>query len=385
MKGGNLYERGMILKGEITTSHDVRNLYLNSQTEAYILLVIATFVHISIDIQYIKMTGQDLYPLTFEPLLKEVIWGGQAIRPFKGLTPDEKKIGESWEISHVDDNYSVVAEGVLRGKSLDELIRLYGDRLVGKSVLERFGSRFPLLIKFIDARDYLSIQVHPDDELGMKRHNSFGKTEMWYVINAAKGAKLYSGFAVQSSPEDYVKRIADGTIVEALAEYEVHPGDVFFLPAGRVHAIGAGCFIAEIQQTSNITYRIYDYDRTDAAGNKRELHTELAKDAIDYTLHDTYRTDYTPEVNKPTHLVKCQYFETNLLDINEPISRDWAGLDSFVIYIVMEGKLSLVDNNGYKLDLHQGQSVLVPAECTSVRLEPKGACKVMETYIPELG
>ena len=384
MKGGNLYERGMILKGEITTSHDVRNLYLNSQTEAYILLVIATFVHISIDIQYIKMTGQDLYPLTFEPLLKEVIWGGQAIRPFKGLTPDEKKIGESWEISHVDDNYSVVAEGVLRGKSLDELIRLYGDRLVGKSVLERFGSRFPLLIKFIDARDYLSIQVHPDDELGMKRHNSFGKTEMWYVINAAKGSKLYSGFAVQSSPEDYVKRIADGTIVEALAEYEVHPGDVFFLPAGRVHAIGAGCFIAEIQQTSNITYRIYDYDRTDAAGNKRELHTELAKDAIDYRLEKDYRTTYTPQVDKPVELVSCRYFETNLLDLDEAIERNWSGLDSFVIYICMEGGLTLRDSSGNEISLHQGQSVLVPAENKSVQLTPQDKCKLLETYIPEI-
>ena len=164
------------------------------------------------------MTGKDLYPLTFMPLLKEVIWGGQAICPFKGLEADDRKIGESWEISHVDDNYSIVATGSLEGKSLDELITLYGERLVGRSVLDRFGRRFPLLIKFIDARDYLSIQVHPDDELGMKRHNSFGKTEMWYVINATQGAKLYSGFAVQSSPEDYVRRVAEGTIVEALAE-----------------------------------------------------------------------------------------------------------------------------------------------------------------------
>ena len=331
------------------------------------------------------MSQQALYPLTFEPLLKEIIWGGQDIRPFKGLEPNEQKIGESWEISHVDDNFSVVAEGSLKGQNLDELIKNYGERLVGRGPLARFGGRFPLLIKFIDAQTNLSIQVHPDDELGMKRHNSFGKTEMWYVVKASPEAKLYSGFSKQSGPEDYVKRIEEGTIMDIMQEYKVEPGNVFFLPAGRVHAIGAGCFVAEIQQTSNITYRIYDYDRRDANGNPRELHTELAKDAIDYTLHDTYRTDYTPEQNKPTHLVKCQYFETNLLDINEPISRDWAGLDSFVIYIVMEGKLSLVDNNGYNLELHQGQSVLVPAECTSVRLEPKGACKVLETYIPELG
>lgn len=328
------------------------------------------------------MKEQSLYPLTFEPLLKEIIWGGQDIRPFKGLEADDKKIGESWEISHVDDNFSIVANGTLQGKNLDELIKTYGERLVGKEPLARFGGRFPLLIKFIDAQDNLSIQVHPDDKLGMERHNSFGKTEMWYVVKASADAKLYSGFSKQSSPEDYVQRIADGTIMDVMQEYNVEAGNVFFLPAGRVHAIGAGCFVAEIQQTSNITYRIYDYDRRDAEGNTRELHTDLAKDAIDYTLHESYRTDYTPEANKPTHLVKCQYFETNLLDLSEPISRDWTTLDSFVIYIVMEGALMLTDNAGNSLELHQGQSVLVPAECSSVQIEPTPHCKLMETYIP---
>lgn len=326
---------------------------------------------------------QRLYPLTFEPLLKEIIWGGQDIRPFKGLEPNEQKIGESWEISHVDDNYSVVAQGELRGENLDTLFRQYGARLVGESVLKRFPERFPLLIKFIDAQDNLSIQVHPDDTLGMARHNSFGKTEMWYVVKASPEAKLYSGFSKQSSPEDYVQRIAEGTIMDIMQEYQVEAGNVFFLPAGRVHAIGAGCFVAEIQQTSNITYRIYDYDRRDAQGNTRELHTELAKDAIDYTLHDSYRTDYTPIKNEPTHLVKCQYFETNLLDLDSPLSRDWSALDSFVIYIVMEGKLSLTDDAGHTLELKQGQSVLLPAEAKGVTLRPEGSCKLMETYIPE--
>ncbi len=326
---------------------------------------------------------QRLYPLTFEPLLKEIIWGGQDIRPFKGLEPNEQKIGESWEISHVDDNYSVVAQGELRGENLDTLFHQYGARLVGESVLKRFPERFPLLIKFIDAQDNLSIQVHPDDTLGMARHNSFGKTEMWYVVKASPEAKLYSGFSKQSSPEDYVQRIAEGTIMDVMQEYQVEAGNVFFLPAGRVHAIGAGCFVAEIQQTSNITYRIYDYDRRDAQGNTRELHTELAKDAIDYTLHDSYRTDYTPIKNEPTHLVKCQYFETNLLDLDSPMSRDWSALDSFVIYIVMEGKLSLTDDAGHTLELKQGQSVLLPAEAKGVTLRPEGSCKLMETYIPE--
>lgn len=325
---------------------------------------------------------QRLYPLTFEPLLKEIIWGGQDIRPFKGLEANEQKIGESWEISHVDDNYSVVAQGELKGENLDTLFRQYGARLVGESVLKRFPERFPLLIKFIDAQDNLSIQVHPDDTLGMARHNSFGKTEMWYVVKASPTAKLYSGFSKQSSPEDYVQRIAEGTIMDIMQEYQVEAGNVFFLPAGRVHAIGAGCFVAEIQQTSNITYRIYDYDRRDAQGNTRELHTELAKDAIDYTLHDNYRTDYTSARNEATHLVKCQYFETNLLDLDSELVRDWSTLDSFVIYIVMEGKLSLTDDAGNVLELQQGQSVLVPAEAKSVTLRPMAHCKLMETYIP---
>lgn len=329
------------------------------------------------------MNEQALYPLTFEPLLKEIIWGGQDIRPFKGLEPNEQTIGESWEISHVDDNFSVVAEGPLKGQNLDQLIKTYGERLVGRGPLARFGGRFPLLIKFIDAQTNLSIQVHPDDKLGMERHNSFGKTEMWYVVKASPTAKLYSGFSQQSSPEDYVKRIKEGTIMDIMQEYKVEPGQVFFLPAGRVHAIGAGCFVAEIQQTSNITYRIYDYDRRDAQGNPRELHTELAKDAIDYTLHDSYRTDYQREHNKPTHLVQCQYFETNLLDIDQAIERNWADLDSFVIYIVMEGKLRLTDDLGYSVELHQGQSILVPAERKGVRLEPQGHCNLLETYIPQ--
>ncbi|MDO4691774.1 MAG: mannose-6-phosphate isomerase [Porphyromonadaceae bacterium] len=328
------------------------------------------------------MNLKRLYPLTFEPLLKEVIWGGQNIRPFKGLEPNDDKVGESWEISHVDDNYSIVADGVLKGKNLDELIKTYGARLVGKSVQERFGERFPLLIKFIDAQDNLSIQVHPDDKLGMARHNSFGKTEMWYVVKASPTAKLFSGFSQQSSPKDYVERIKNSSIMEVMKEYKVSEGDVFFLPAGRVHAIGAGCFVAEIQQTSNITYRIYDYDRTDAQGNKRELHTELAKDAIDYTLHEDYRTAYEPKPNEANTIVSCQYFETNLLELDQPLERNWSALDSFVIYIVMSGKLTLTDDAGHSLELHQGQSVLIPAEAKGVKLKPHSGCKLMETYIP---
>ena len=322
-----------------------------------------------------------LYPLTFKPILKSVIWGGSQICPFKGITPTEEGVGESWELSHVDDNFSVVAEGELANKSLDELIKEYGKELVGGKVMERFGSRFPLLIKFIDARDNLSIQVHPDDELAKVRHNSFGKTEMWYVIKADKGASLYSGFSLQIDKEEYVKRVGNNTIMDVLKKYDVSEGDVFFLPAGRVHAIGAGCFIAEIQQTSNITYRIYDYNRKDKNGNTRELHTELAKDAIDYTLYPDYRTHYKAHTNATVNLADCKYFTTNLIELDTVMVRDFEELDSFVVYICMEGSATLRDSNGYEIRIHQGQTALIPANNKTVAIIPAPKAKFLEAYI----
>ena len=252
--------------------------------------------------------------------------------------------------------------------------------------MERFGTRFPLLIKFIDARDNLSIQVHPNDELAKVRHNSFGKTEMWYVIKANNNAFLYSGFSQQIDADEYVKRVQDNTIenntiCDALDKYDVQPGDVFFLPAGRVHAIGAGCFIAEIQQTSNITYRIYDYNRKDKNGNTRELHTELAKDAIDYTLYSDYRTHYKAHSNATVNLADCQYFTTNLIDLDATMTRNFDELDSFVVYICMEGNALITDDNGYEIHVHQGQTVLIPASAKSVTISPSPKAKFMEAYI----
>lgn len=322
-----------------------------------------------------------LYPFTFKPILKKVIWGGSDICPFKEISPVENGVGESWELSHVEGNYSIVANGELAGKSLDDLIRQYGVQLMGQEVIDRFGTTFPLLIKFIDARDNLSIQVHPDDELAKARHNSFGKTEMWYVIKATKDASLYSGFSKQIDADEYVKRVQDNTIMDVLQRYNVNEGDVFFLPAGRVHAIGAGCFIAEIQQTSNITYRIYDYNRKDANGNTRELHTELAKDAIDYTLYPDYRTHYKAHTNATIELANCKYFTTNLMDVDATMTRDFKDLDSFVVYICMEGKASLKDDKENEIFVHQGQTVLMPADTKEVTISPAPKAKFMETYI----
>lgn len=322
-----------------------------------------------------------LYPLKFKPILKNIIWGGSQICPFKGISPVQDGIGESWELSHVDGNFSVVSEGELANKSLDDLIKTYGKELVGEKVIERFGARFPLLIKFIDARDNLSIQVHPNDELAKIRHNSFGKTEMWYVIKADKDAALYSGFSQQIDKEEYVKRVSDNTIMDVLKRYDVHEGDVFFLPAGRVHAIGSGCFIAEIQQTSNITYRIYDYNRKDKNGNTRELHTELAKDAIDYTLYPDYRTHYKAHSNATVNLADCKYFTTNLIDLDAQMARNFEELDSFIVYICMEGNATLTDNNGYEIHLNQGETTLVPAITKRVTITPAPNAKFLEAYI----
>lgn len=276
-----------------------------------------------------------------------------------------------------------MANGELENKSLDGVIATYKEQLVGKKNYETFGTTFPLLIKFIDARDNLSIQVHPpDDELAKKRHNSFGKTEMWYVINAAPGAFLYSGFEKQMTPGSYVKSIEDNTFVDSLAKHDVKKGDVFFLPAGRVHAIGAGTFIAEIQQTSNITYRIYDYNRKDANGNGRELHTELAKDAIDFKLYDDYKTSYTRKENQPVLLESCKYFTTNLLELTKDVTRDYSATDSFVAYICMGGACQIKDDKGNELDVKQGgETILIPADTKSVLISPQGSVLLLETYV----
>ncbi|MDR2469261.1 MAG: class I mannose-6-phosphate isomerase [Tannerella sp.] len=322
-----------------------------------------------------------MYPFIFKPILKEIIWGGTEIRPFKGLSPSRETIGESWEISQVEGDCSVVANGALAGLSLRDLIERYDTQLVGKPVMQRFGQTFPLLVKFIDARDNLSVQVHPDDALAWERHASFGKTEMWYVVKAMPGAALYSGFSRRTNADEYVRSVEEGRLTDYLQRYEVRTGDVFFLPAGRVHAIGAGCFIAEIQQTSNITYRIYDYDRRDTDGNLRELHTEQARDAIDFTFQADYRTLYTHRINQPVSLVKCDYFTTGLLDLSQPLARDFSGLESFVIYICLAGQVLLRDDRDNELSLRQGQTALLPAATQTVSFKPAPHACLLETFV----
>lgn len=322
-----------------------------------------------------------MYPLKFNPILKQTLWGGERIIPFKQLSETADNVGESWEISGVRDNESVVANGEYRGMTLTDLVKTFKEELVGESNYVRFGNTFPLLVKFIDAHEDLSIQVHPSDSLAKKRHNSMGKTEMWYVVDAEKGAKLYSGFSQPITPKEYKERIYKSTITEVLQEYDIHKGDVFFLPAGRIHSIGAGAFIAEIQQTSDVTYRIFDFNRKDAEGKTRELHTELAKDAIDYEVLDDYRTYYEPVKDEPVELVACPYFTTSLYDLTEDITCDYSELDSFVILICMEGVCKIIDNEGNEIGMHAGETVLLPAAIQEISIIPEGAVKMLETYV----
>ena len=322
-----------------------------------------------------------MYPLKFQPILKSTLWGGEKIIPFKHLDSNQTQVGESWEISDVPGDESIVANGADAGKNLTQMVNEYKGALVGEANYKRFNGKFPLLIKFIDAQQDLSIQVHPNDELAMKRHNSMGKTEMWYVVDATADAHLRSGLSKAITPDEYAQMIADNTICDALKDYSIKPGDVFFLPAGRIHSIGAGSFIAEIQQTSNVTYRIYDFNRKDKNGNTRELHTELSKDAIDYTVYDDYRTNYTPKENEPVELVTCPYFTTTVYDLTEKMNMDYSELDSFVIYICMEGACTVTDNEENAISLQAGESVLFPATTRSLEVVPEGKVKFLETYV----
>lgn len=323
-----------------------------------------------------------MYPLKFEPVLKQTLWGGDKIIPFKHLNEDLPNVGESWEVSAVEGSESVVANGACKGMTLPEMVRKYKDELVGEANYARFGDKFPLLIKFIDAKQDLSIQVHPDDELARKRHNSFGKNEMWYVVSAEPGAKLISGFSQEITPKEYKERVADGTFAEVLQACAVKPGDVFYVPAGRVHGIGAGVFVAEIQQTSDITYRIFDYNRRDKDGKLRELHVSQAVDAINYEdVEDDFRTLYEPVPNEPVELVACPYFTTSVYDMTEEITCDYSELDSFVVFICVEGACRLLDDAKNEVSLRAGETVLFPATTQEVTILPETHVKLLETYV----
>ncbi|EFI71570.1 MULTISPECIES: type I phosphomannose isomerase catalytic subunit [Segatella] len=318
-------------------------------------------------------------PLKFSPLLKSTLWGGDKIIPFKHLDCNQKDVGESWEISGVKDNESIVSAGEYQGVKLNDVVAQLKDKLLGKENYARFGNEFPLLIKFIDARQQLSIQVHPSDEIAKRQGKERGKTEMWYIMDGEPDAKLRSGLKNKITPEEYKEMVDNDTITDAIAEYQVKEGDCFFLPAGRIHSIGAGCFLAEIQQTSDVTYRIYDFKRKDKNGNYRQLHTQQAAECIDYHVESNYRTEYTPEKNKGVNMVNCPFFTTSVYDLDEPMTLDYSELDSFVILIGIKGEGILKDNEGNEVTLREGESILYPA--TTETITVSGTIKFLETYI----
>ena len=311
----------------------------------------------------------------FNPLLKSTLWGGDKIIPFKQLSLQQQQVGESWELSGVPGNETTIAGD---GRSLNQLVAQLREQLVGRANYRRFGNEFPLLVKFIDARQDLSIQVHPTDEIAHRQGKPRGKTEMWYVMASDPGAKLYNGLRQQLTPGQYKQMVADDTICDALAQYPVCEGDCFFIPAGRIHAIGAGCFLAEIQQTSDVTYRIYDFNRRDKDGNLRQLHTREAAESIDYTVLPDYRQCYTPRKNEGQLLVECPYFNTAVYDLDEPMQIDYSELDSFVILIGLKGEATLTIDDE-QATLRQGETILLPATVRHVHTE--GNIKFLETYV----
>ena len=324
---------------------------------------------------------EGLYPLKFTPIYKDKIWGGNKINSV--LNKDFGNLpncGESWELSGVEDNVSVVSNGFLAGNTLEELIEVYMSDLVGEKVFENFGIEFPLLIKFIDANDDLSIQVHPGDEMAAKRHNSFGKTEMWYVMQADLGSKLQSGFNQEVNEDKYLFKLEHNELTDILNFEEVTSGDVFFIPAGMVHAIGKGVVVAEIQQSSDITYRIYDYKRKDDQGNERELHTEQALDVINFEASKNPKTDYKVQLNEIVPLVECEYFTTNMIRFDAPVTRNFGTIDSFVAYMCLEGNM-VIESGAEKTVVKKGDTLLIPASLNEIGLIPDGEVTLLEVYV----
>lgn len=322
-----------------------------------------------------------LYPIRFRPILKDMIWGGSKLRKSLGKPGATDKSGESWEISDVKNNSSVVENGFLAGNTLGEIIEIYMADLLGDKVYERFGQQFPLLIKYIDANDKLSIQVHPDDKMAYEKHKSYGKSEMWYVVQAEPSAKLIVGFNKTIDADTYLQHLNGNTLPEILNFEDVKAGDVFYLPAGRIHAIGEGLLIAEIQQTSDVTYRIFDWNRTDAQGKPRELHTELALQAIDFSPVKDFKTPYKNKLNHTVELVKCDYFTTNLIELDQTVEKDYESIDSFVIYMCTEGEAIVKPYDQESITIKTGDTILIPAVLKNIIIEPVAKTKILEVYI----
>ncbi len=327
-----------------------------------------------------------LYPLLFAPNLHQVVWGGNNLRPYKGLPPSNDPIGESWEVSVVPSSTSIVSNGAWAGKPLDEVISECPNEILGKLTNETYGGQLPLLVKFIDAKQDLSIQVHPNDEMAMREHGRKGKSEMWYIIKADKGSHLYAGFKQEITPDEYYRRIDDGTITEVLADHQVKPGDVLYLPAGRAHAICGGIMLAEVQQSSDVTYRIYDYNRPGLDGKPRELHTDLAAQALDYHVENNYLTEYEKAQNQAIHVIDTPYFEVRVMELTAPFHRNLLKYDSFIISMCIAGDCKIrVRSTGDEILLREGNSTLIPAAIADYDIYPlKGKVRLLDAFIDNM-
>ncbi|MDH4404068.1 MAG: class I mannose-6-phosphate isomerase [Flavobacterium sp.] len=318
----------------------------------------------------------DCYPLQFDSILKDRIWGGEKLNSVLNKSITSNITGESWEISTVEGDVSVISRGTFKGISLNEVIDTFPNEVLGTTVFDKFGKQFPLLFKYLDAKTDLSIQVHPNDELAKIRHNSFGKTEMWYIMQADEGSRIIVGFKNNSNAEEYVSHLENNTLLDILEEVKVKTGDVFFLETGTVHAIGAGLLVAEIQQTSDITYRLYDFDRVDSEGYKRELHVELALDAINYNKVETQK-DYNKDLNVSNEMVDCPYFTTNYLNLSGELKVSKSA-NSFTVYMCTDGGFQL-NHNQINYQYSKGDTILIPA--TMIDYTLSGNAIVLEIYI----
>ena len=327
-----------------------------------------------------------LYPFLFEPNLHAVVWGGRRLRPYKGLEATDEPIGESWEVSAVPTSTSIISNGALAGKDLNSVISILPEEILGEAVVKKYGTKLPLLVKFIDAESDLSIQVHPNDEMAKREHGKFGKSEIWYIIDAKPGSHLYAGFKDEITPEEYKQRVADGTIVEVLAKHTVKAGDVFYLPAGRVHAICGGILLAEVQQSSDVTYRIFDYNRPGMDGKPRELHTELAAQALDFHVEDDYRTQYSNLAGRANRIIDSPHFSVRVTEMTGTFHRNLIKYDSFIISMCIKGDCRIrLRASGEEVLLKEGHSALIPASIADYDVIPLHAkTRILDAYIDNM-
>ncbi|MGN0238156.1 MAG: type I phosphomannose isomerase catalytic subunit [Lepagella sp.] len=315
----------------------------------------------------------------FEPILKPTIWGGNKIFSYRGEESQESNIGESWLISGLEGEETRVSEGGDKGLTVSELLQKYGTTLTGKSADSGESTRFPLLVKLIDSNSDLSVQVHPDDATAISHGYENGKSEMWYIIDAAPGARIANGFSREVTPQEYDHLIETGKIEEVLNYTDVNRGEIYYIPAGRVHSICAGCLLVEVQQTSGVTYRIYDYNRKDDEGNYRKLHTDEARESIRFDDQDGKSLGYAVRVNVPVNVIRSDHFTVNILDVDREMIRDYREADTFRILVLIEGKAE-IESQGEMTRLKQGEMVLIPASADNITIRPEGNIRMLETY-----